>query len=408
MAKTDKHLYPSVHRGIVIAAEQALTAAGHPAARRYSVGDLETMTAEAAQPDLPGDRHQGRGRHYYCAVSPKGVMQQPHPITGGYLNGRHAPAPSPLSVLEGEYRIALALYRAGKFYAAMQSLSRAMHMLADVCCPPHSSGLTYFSRYGSVHKRYEANAAELFWGGKVFQPEEYNAAQKWADEAAENIPFDLYTDLWRYSVPRPDGTWRRSQFTAICNMLAESGAKELDCVFSSDRTDREESAHRRIVLSVQHCAALLAAFDRDAVDTSIPVWSVYQPYWLCAPAAKMAVSEDPLYMQFNEDGSVSLATAEGAYLAVTPLIGKVSLREPDENSRINFRIGFEPLLALYPDGNQNKLLCLSHHLLLSRSRSTFARESDLMRSAGFVLRREPPKRCRYLFPAGADEKMLAE
>ena len=396
MAKSDKHLYPSVHRGIVIAAVQALSIAEHPAAKRYSVGDLETMTAEAAQPDVRGDRQQGRGRHYYCAVSPKGAARAKDPCTGGYRNGRHAAAPSPLSMLEGEYRMALALHRAGKFYPAMQSLARAMHMLADVCCPPHSCGLTYFSRYGLVHKRYEANAAELFWGGKVFQSEEYNAAMKWAEEAAENIPFELYTGLWQYSVPRGDGSWRLSRFTQICNQLAESGAAELEKVFSSDRADRDESAHRRIVLSVQHCAALLAAFDRDLTDASLPVWSVYQPYWLCAPAAKLCVSREPLYLHFEENGAVSLATAEGACLTVSPAFGVVSLRDPDEESRITFRIGFEPLLTLYPGGDQSRLLTLSHRLLLCRSRRSFARESDLMRAAGFVLRREPPRRCRFL------------
>lgn len=399
MAKQDKHLYPSVHRGIVIAAVQALGIVNHPAAKRFSVGDLETMTNEAAAPDVRGDRQQGRGRHYYCAVSPKGEPQPQHFITGSYRNGRHALGPSPLTMLEGEYRMALGLYRAGRFYPAMQSISRAMHMLADICCPPHSSGLTYFSRFGYAHKRYEAGAAELFWGGngKMIASEEHNAAQTWAEEAAENIPFDHYTDLWQYSAPRPDGTWRRSRFTSVCNALAESGAKELPFVFSSERADRDESAHRRIILSIQNCAALLAAFDRDISDKSVPVWSMHQPYWLCAPGAKLALSQDPLYLHFEEDGAVSLATAEGAYLSVSRRFGTVSLREPDEGYITEFRFGYEPLLALYPEGNQKKLVSVTRYFPLCRSRSSFAREADLIRSAGFVLRRNPPKRCRFIF-----------
>lgn len=397
MARNDKHLYPSVHRGIVIAAVQALGIANHPAARRFSAGDLETLTNEAAEPDVHGDRQQGRGRHYYCAVTPKGEPRGRVALTGGYRNGTGGHAPSPLTMLEGEYRTALMLHRAGRFYPAMQSLSRAMHMLADICCPPHSSGLTYFSRYGRKHKRYEAEAAEIFWGSRQRHPDEHAAAQPWAADAAPMIPFEDYTDLWHIGKPKSP-----SRFTEICNALAESGADELEAVLGSDRTARASSIRRRLLLSIANCAALLAAFDRDLSDESLPMWQIWQPYWLCVPAFRLLVSEEPLYLQFEDDGTLTLATEEEKYLSVNKW-GYVALREDTEGFVTHFRIGFEPLLTLYPDGDQNKPLSWSFGMLLARSRTLYARESDQIRACAFVLRPRKPEGCRVLFAAD-DEK----
>ena len=77
-----------------------------------------------------------------------------------------------------------------------------MHMLADICCPPHTAGLTYFSRYAGAHKRYEARAAELFRDSDPASLIEYDAAKCWAEKAAGSVPFSAYTDLLRGSVPR--------------------------------------------------------------------------------------------------------------------------------------------------------------------------------------------------------------
>ncbi len=393
MTRPDKHLFPSVHRGIVIAAVQLLELEQHPAGKRFSTGDLETLVSEAAAPDVIGDRQQGKGRHYYCAVSPDGTPQQKHPVTGGYRNGRHAAAPSPLTMLEGEYRTALALHRAGRFYPALQSLSRAMHMIADICCPPHSSGLTYFSRYAYHHKRYEARAAELFWGDFGSDPDEYAAARPWAAAAQGFVPYDTYTGLVPHiGEPRS----MPGKFTEICNQLSESGADELDAVLGSDPNARDASIRRRVRLAVANCAALLAAFDRDADDNTLAVWEERHPYWLCAAGAKTVISREPLYLSFETDGTVTISTAEQAYLSVSKW-GGAALREQTADFITRFRFGFEPLLALYPDGNQNTPLSLWHRALRCRSRQVFPRESDLMSAIGFVLTDQCPNECRFLF-----------
>ena len=84
VAKLDKHLYPSVHCGIIRAALILLEQTAHPAAKRFSAGDAEAMVSEAAAPDQIGDRQQGRGLHYYCAVKPDGTVL-PFPVTTGPL-----------------------------------------------------------------------------------------------------------------------------------------------------------------------------------------------------------------------------------------------------------------------------------------------------------------------------------
>ena len=79
LSKLDKHLYPSVHCGIVRAALLLLEQTAHPSARRFSAGDAEAMIGEAAAPDQLGDRQQGRGLHYYNAVRADGTALPLHP-----------------------------------------------------------------------------------------------------------------------------------------------------------------------------------------------------------------------------------------------------------------------------------------------------------------------------------------
>lgn len=355
MAKFDKHLYPSVHRGIVSAALQLLELETHPAARRYSAGDAETMIEEAAAPDRIGDRQQGRGLHYYCAVKPDGSQLPYYPAVCGYGNAKNAPAPSPLTMLDAEYRAALALYRGGKYQPALKSLSRALHMLADICCPPHTCALTYFSRYAMAHKRYESRAAVIFWNSELQQLSEHHAAGEWAKKAQGHVPYDEYTDLLKGCVPENGTAWQSGTFSVICNRLALSGAEELPAVLGDDELARDASIERRLVLAVQNCAALLAAFDRDVQDGALPVWEEQRPYYLKSFTAAFYVSEEPLYLCFEDDGAVTLSTQEGRYLAVSSF-GRVLLTDRISGMMTRFRFGREPLLTLYPEGDQERML----------------------------------------------------
>lgn len=392
MSAPDKHLFPSVHKGIVRAALAALALENHPAAQRYGTAAQDILIEEAAAPDLIGDRQQGRGLHYYCSIRPDGTAMGKHPLTGGYCNGKNEPAPSPLTVMEAEYRTALALWGANKLPAAMQSLTRSLHMLADTCCPPHSSGLTYFSRYAGAHKRYEALAAEIFWHART----EEDSAAAWAEQAAPHIPYALFTDLLRGGSPMTGGGWRTGTFAEICNRLADSGNAELSAVLGRDETARRESVRRRILLSIRVCAALLAAFDRDVQDTSLPVWKENKPYWLKAWHDGSLVAQSPFYLHFEDDGTVIFETKGGLRLSVS-MTGAVWLAARRSGAVQRFRFGCEPMLTLYPDGDQNRLLSVQHGIIHTVRRIGMLQSEYFMRQTFFLLMTEPPKNANYIY-----------
>ena len=359
MSAIDKHRFPSVHKGIVRAALMALDAGSPDAARYFTPTDRDILIQHAADPDLPGDRQQGRGLHYYNAVDPSGRPFARHPVMQGYCNGLHQPAPSPLSCLDSEYRTALALACAGRRAAAMDSLTRALHFLADTCCPPHTCALTYFSRYARMHKRYESAAAELFW--IAGDPEV--CAKPWAERACGHIPYSAYSDLLRPARITESGEYEAGRFAELCNAIARTGGKELPAVIGDDDAARIRSIEKRLTLSVAQCAALLAAFARDVRDPALPVWREHTPYWLCTPSGRQTVTRTPLYLHFQQDGTCMLTAETGEYLAVTMLhsirfLHTVEGAFQTAGAVTRFRFGMEPLLTLYPAGNQQtKIVC---------------------------------------------------
>jgi hypothetical protein len=392
MSAADKHLFPSVHKGIVRAALFALVLEEHPAAKRYGAAARDILIEEAAAPDLIGDRQQGRGLHYYCSIRPDGTALAKHPLLGGYCNGKNEPAPSPLTVLESEYRTALALWRANKLPAAMQSLTRSLHMLADICCPPHSSGLTYFSRYAAAHKRYEALAAEMFWHAKT----EEESAAAWAKQAVPYIPYDTLTDLMRGGSPMTGGGWRTGAFAEICNRLADSGNAELAAVLGTDENARRESVRRRVLLAIRFCTALLAAFDRDVQDDTLPVWRENRPYWLKAWHDGRLLAESPFYLHFEDDGTVIFETRGGLLLSVS-VTGAVWLSARRSGLVQRFRFGCEPMLTLYPDGDQNRLLAVQRGMPCAVRRIGLLQTEYFMRQTFFLLMTEQPKNAKYIY-----------
>lgn len=396
LAKFDKHIYPSVHKGIMRAALQLLALESHPAAKRFSAADTEILISEAAAPDQLGDRHQGRGLHYYNAVRADGSALPLHPATGGYCNGKGAPAPSPLSVLDAEYRAALALRLAGKHAAAMKSLSRAVHMLADICCPPHCTSLTYFSLYGAAHKRYESRAAEIFWNCTPDALSEPDAAAEWAKQAVGKVPYPTYANLLSGSVPVSGKPWQPGRFAVICNALAESGAKHLDAVRGSDDAERIQSIRERLLLSITNAAALLAAFDRDLTEENPAIRRENHPYWLKSFNTAFVVSREPLYLHFADEGTVSLRTQDGRTLAVGAF-GRVLLTEPHTDLITQFRFGREPLLTLYPNGDQNRLLAQIRGQLHCIRRVSNMQGNLFLSQVSFALVNQPPEGAKYLY-----------
>ena len=363
----DKHRFPSVHCGLVRAAVRLLEIENHPAAKRYEEGEIEMLVSEAAAPDRVGDRQQGRGRHYYCAGTPDGLPVLPADFPGCYPNGKGLPAPSPLTMAEAEYRTALSLERAGKFAPALQSLARTAHMIQDICCPPHSTGMTYFSRYAMQHKRYEAQAAELFWRGEFGDSDPATAAEQWAEPAKGLALYEQYVGLVP-DLSEAKGFLHRGGFFEICNQLAVSSAAELPSVLSGDEHVRAASIRRQLAVSVAQTAALFAAFDRDVNDPEISVWEERTPYRLYSFGAQKALFRDPLYLDFDENGAVCLHTLEGAALCAGRF-GRVQLTDPQPGLVSQFRFGCEPLLTLFPNGDQSRPVACSGSRLYTANRT---------------------------------------
>lgn len=350
--KTDKHIYPSVHRGIVRAAMQLLEFEEHPSANYFYVSDLETLVEEAAAPDRIGDRHQGRGLHYYLASDPNGT---PKPLKSDrYCNGRNMLSPSPRTVLNGEYEAAVMLKNAGYRDAAMRSLSRAIHMLADICCPPHTTGLTYFSRYAMQHKRYEAQAAQLFWGESISVDEEA-VTKRWAESAAGEIPEAVFrsalipeelAEHWDTDSPHP--------LDRLLNALAKESAKELPAVLSEDDDVRAVSIRKQLTTAIRNAAALLAVYAYHMQFCALGCLCENRPYYLSVIGQKPILKE-PLYLHLEASGEARFCTMDGRYLAVTRL-GQVVLTSQTQGKIISYRIGSENTTVLYVDGDQNRLI----------------------------------------------------
>ena len=278
----------------------------------------------------------------------------------------------------------------------MRSLSRALHMLADICCPPHCTALTYFSVYGGAHKRYEAQAAGIFWNSPPERLSEPDAAMEWARQAAGQIPYDTYENLLCGSIPVSGMAWQPGTFAKICNTLAESGAKHLDAVLGSDDAARAASIRARLIAAVSNCAALLAAFDRDLRADNPAILREQHPYWLKSFHTAFVVSRSPFYLQFAEDGTMAFVTQEGRYLSVGRL-GRVQLTLPNADLTTQFRFGREPLLTLYPAGNQDILLAHIRGQMHSLRRVSNLQGNLFLSQVSFALVNQLPESARFLF-----------
>lgn len=121
---------------------------------------LKYMLHVVKKPDQKGDRENGLGKHYYCAVSAIGADSSP--FLGYYKNGLGHFAPSARTMFEEDYTMALTMYKSGYIRQAASYLGRAVHMLSDMCCLPHATGMTYFSPKKGLHQAYERLAAIIY------------------------------------------------------------------------------------------------------------------------------------------------------------------------------------------------------------------------------------------------------
>lgn len=349
-----KHAYPSVHRGIVRGALTLLGMQKEEAADFFTAELCEKLVGCAALPDCKGDFENGTGMHYYCGVKPNGTSCVPHAFSGYFQNGRNHILPSPCTMLEQDYQMAVGQYLAGQTLAAMESLSRAAHMVADVCCPPHACGLTYLSPYKANHQRYEHLAAERFWGTSETTVEA--ASSPWAQRAAADVPlYEMYLNAllparleekakafleqmdWEHmeNNPSPEAE-DKSGFLSILNPLACAGREELPDVLHGDDAAICASIDRRLPLAIRHVAALFYLFycEISAPDTAIAPRED-TPCYICEN--EHAVLEHLFRVRYFGDGTCGFFTEDGRQLAIS-LFGRAVLATGDAGTAGRFRI----------------------------------------------------------------------
>ena len=121
---------------------------------------MKTMMQYVKKPDKKGDYQNGMGMHYYCPVNSSGYRLGS--VEGYYRNGLGSVSRSARTMFEESYTMALTFGYAGFGEQSAKQLARAVHMISDMCCLPHVTGLTYFSSKKNIHVAYE-ELAELMY-----------------------------------------------------------------------------------------------------------------------------------------------------------------------------------------------------------------------------------------------------
>ncbi|MBR2283255.1 MAG: hypothetical protein IJ874_02395 [Ruminococcus sp.] len=255
----------SVHRELLIRSLRRLRE-DIPGTEQFFAPMVKDMLHSVRRPDKKGDRENGRGLHYYCAVRPSG--KQIRQISGYFLSGT-GDFRSARTMLEEDYTTALSLHHAGYIVESADYLGRAVHMLSDICCPPHAAGMTYFSVYSGFHRAYERLAAAIY---------------------PEFMPDSQQTD---------DSFFSRSYFTGAAgfagdlNRIARSTAAELEAV----KIDPAEEVASRLVYTEKVTAQLLRRFFED---------STADPETACYPAGGEEVTivpgTQPMSVRITSDG----------------------------------------------------------------------------------------------------------
>jgi hypothetical protein len=269
-----------IHQEILLRSMKLLEGAA-PEATELIQPMVKIMLPYTVLPDDKDDRENGAGRHYYCACNTDGRPFSP--VGGYYRNGKDLFARSARTMFEEDYTMALTMYHAGFTGQSAVYLGRAVHMMSDMCCLPHTVKWTYFSKKRSLHICYEELAHVMY---PEFVPEQTIG----------------YEHLRRFAM--------RSSFTTALNMNAEKIAREIPELTASPETEIK----KRLYDTEQAVAALLYRFYRDTKVT--PLRGHYAADGMvCHPFADMPA----LDIRITERG----ITFELAGLAVNSRLGSV-------------------------------------------------------------------------------------
>ncbi len=190
---------------------------------------VRTMMKTVKLPDKKGDYQNGMGMHYYCVGKFSGKLNKP--LKGYYRNGIKEYSRTARTMLEESFTMALTFHNAGFIEKSAYHLGRAVHMISDISCLPHSTGMTFYSSKAKVHKAYEGFAEALY-------PE-------FLEEQKADILPDLFTS--------------RAGFEKGLNRLGADIAAEIEDFLE----DPAEEISERLYDTELNVAALLMRFYED-------------------------------------------------------------------------------------------------------------------------------------------------
>ncbi len=243
-ALTTKKAYAwksSTHEHIAKVGLSLLKKDGYSEASDFYKSYADIILSYTQKPDHKGDIDKGKGWHYYCITTVNGDRLEKTP--SGYLkSGKNLMSPSQYArtartIFEDNYQSALTFYAMGEKERAMEFVARCVHMLADICCTPHTTNLTLTSVKNSKHKRYEYFTSGIF-----------------SDFVAQYAPEEMYELLAEDEL-----------FGNIINETAELSSGDYGVVVGAI-TDEEltDTVAGALVYAQQLVAAFLLRFYNDA------------------------------------------------------------------------------------------------------------------------------------------------
>lgn len=190
--------YRSVHKTLIDRALPLLYKY-MPEAEQVLTKHFDVLIDMACAPDRDGDYEKGMGMHYYCGANSFGFRLK---TSGGYYkNGIAQFSRSARTMLEEDLTMALTLWKAGFTEQATAHLARAVHMVSDICCLPHSTRMTYFSLKRHIHQSYESLAKWMYPDAVPVQEINEEALHIFDDRASLGEPLNSIVEAEVPEIP---------------------------------------------------------------------------------------------------------------------------------------------------------------------------------------------------------------
>ncbi|MBO7395910.1 MAG: hypothetical protein J6U16_07325 [Ruminococcus sp.] len=292
----------------------------YPETEDFFAPMMKTLMPYAKRPDRKGDYENGMGRHYYCALSLSGKEMKM--VNSYYRNGVKKHTKSARTMFEEDYTMALTMQHAGYMDQCGRFLGRAVHMISDMCCLPHTASMTYYSLGRSFHKGYERLAKAIYPDLVPEQtPEElpklFESRATFADDL-NKIALETAGGLTAVEADPVEAVKEHLLRTerVICAFLLR---------FYEDLTAKEREAH--YILNGSGCRLLKGT---DVMTIKITEKGLILHGVNPSPESKVNVTDMVFYAAHRHDGLFTLSPAkdqEGRVLEVKD--GKLRLKKFD-------------------------------------------------------------------------------